>query len=195
MKMKRLLQLTTLLTLASALVLSAQDKRPRIAVGGLRSESNSLYPATRPMRETPAPGDRKAWMTEALKASTVASGVVEASQELDLDLYPIVRGGAGFLGSVETESFDRVLNKTVETLKTASPPYDGIILNAGAYTHTSIAISDAISAIESPVIEVHISNVYAREAYRHHSMLSAKCEGVIAGLGLRGYELAVQYFL
>ncbi len=73
--------------------------------------------------------------------------------------------------------------------------YDGIILNAGAYTHTSIAIADAISAIESPVIEVHISNVYAREAYRHHSMLSAKCEGVIAGLGLRGYELAVQYFL
>ncbi len=73
--------------------------------------------------------------------------------------------------------------------------YDGVILNAGAYSHTSIAIADAIAAIEAPVIEVHISNVYKRETYRHHSTLSAKCEGVIVGLGLRGYELAVQYFL
>ena len=73
--------------------------------------------------------------------------------------------------------------------------YDGIILNAGAYTHTSIALADAIASIETPVIEVHISNVYAREAYRHHSYLSANCEGVIVGFGLRGYELAVQYFL
>lgn len=73
--------------------------------------------------------------------------------------------------------------------------YDGIILNAGALTHTSIAIADAIAAIEVPVIEVHISNVYARETYRHHSYLSEHCEGCIIGFGLRGYELAVQYFL
>lgn len=73
--------------------------------------------------------------------------------------------------------------------------YDGIILNAGAYTHTSIAIADAVSAIEVPVIEVHISNVYAREDYRRHSYLSDRCEGCIIGFGLRGYELAVQYFL
>lgn len=73
--------------------------------------------------------------------------------------------------------------------------YDGIILNAGAYTHTSIALADAIASIETPVIEVHISNVYARETFRHHSYLSPHCEGVIVGFGLRGYELAVQYFL
>lgn len=73
--------------------------------------------------------------------------------------------------------------------------YDGIILNAGAYTHTSIALADAVAAIETPVIEVHISNVYKREKFRQHSYLSPHCEGVIVGLGLRGYELAVHYFL
>lgn len=73
--------------------------------------------------------------------------------------------------------------------------YDGIILNAGALTHTSLALADAVAAIDTPVIEVHISNVYAREAFRHHSYLSPYCEGVIVGFGLRGYELAVQYFL
>ncbi len=73
--------------------------------------------------------------------------------------------------------------------------YDGIIINAGAYTHTSVAIADAIAGIETPVIEVHISNVYKRESFRHHSFLSPVCEGVIVGFGLRGYELAVQYFL
>jgi 3-dehydroquinate dehydratase-2 len=73
--------------------------------------------------------------------------------------------------------------------------YDGIILNAGGLTHTSVALADAIAAIETPVIEVHISNVHKREAFRHHSYLSAKAEGIIVGFGLRGYELAVQYFL
>ncbi|GJM36259.1 MAG: 3-dehydroquinate dehydratase [Saprospiraceae bacterium] len=73
--------------------------------------------------------------------------------------------------------------------------YDGIILNAGAFTHTSIAIADAIGAIDAAVVEVHISNVYARETFRHHSYLSAKCEGVIVGLGLKGYELAVEFFV
>jgi len=68
----------------------------------------------------------------------------------------------------------------------------GIVLNAGAYTHTSIAIADAIRSITSPVIEVHISNVFGREAFRHHSMLSEACKGVIAGLGFDSYRLAIE---
>ena len=72
--------------------------------------------------------------------------------------------------------------------------YEGIIMNAGAYTHTSIAIADAIAAVTTPVIEVHISNIHAREAYRHRSYMAAKCEGSIIGLGLSGYELAIDYF-
>ena len=73
--------------------------------------------------------------------------------------------------------------------------YDGIVLNGGAYTHTSIAIADAIAAITTPVVEVHISNVYAREEFRQHSYFSTKCKGVIVGCGLTGYELGVQYLL
>jgi 3-dehydroquinate dehydratase-2 len=73
--------------------------------------------------------------------------------------------------------------------------YDGIILNAGAYTHTSVAIRDAIAAIKTPVIEVHISNVYAREEFRHHSMIAAKCVGSICGMGMKGYALGVSYFI
>ena len=73
--------------------------------------------------------------------------------------------------------------------------YVGIVLNAGAYTHTSLAIADAISAIKVPVIEVHISNVHAREQVRHHSMISAVCRGVIAGFGLNSYNLAINAFI
>ncbi len=73
--------------------------------------------------------------------------------------------------------------------------YDGIILNAGAYSHTSIAIADAISGIKTPVVEVHISNTFAREEFRHTDVLTGKCKGLIVGLGLEGYALAVQYFL
>ena len=72
---------------------------------------------------------------------------------------------------------------------------DGIIMNAGGYTHTSVAIADAIAAISVPVIEVHISNVYAREEYRHESKMAKNCKGVIAGLGLEGYRLAVEAYL
>lgn len=71
----------------------------------------------------------------------------------------------------------------------------GIIINAGAYTHTSIAIADAIKAVNIPTIEVHISNVLAREKYRKTSFLSSKCMGSISGLGLEGYALAIQYFI
>lgn len=72
--------------------------------------------------------------------------------------------------------------------------WDGIILNAGGYTHTSVAIRDAIEAVDTDVLEVHISNIYGRESFRHHSMISPVCVGQISGLGLKGYELALQYF-
>jgi len=70
--------------------------------------------------------------------------------------------------------------------------YDGIVLNAGAYTHTSIALQDCIRSLKCPVIEVHISNVHQREEFRHHSMISAACKGVICGFGLDSYRLAVE---
>ena len=73
--------------------------------------------------------------------------------------------------------------------------FDGIILNAGAYTHTSIAIGDAIKGIETPVIEVHISNTYSREDFRHVSYIAPNAKGVIAGFGLQSYELALESFL
>jgi 3-dehydroquinate dehydratase-2 len=73
--------------------------------------------------------------------------------------------------------------------------YDGIILNPAAYTHTSVAIGDAVAAVSAPVIEVHISNVHAREDFRKFSHVSAKAKGSIFGLGLKGYELAVQFFI
>ncbi|MBT8260480.1 MAG: type II 3-dehydroquinate dehydratase [Bacteroidia bacterium] len=73
--------------------------------------------------------------------------------------------------------------------------YDGIVLNAAAYTHTSIGISDAIKAIETPVIEVHISNTFSREDFRHQSYVSPVAKGVILGFGLQSYELAIQSFI
>lgn len=71
--------------------------------------------------------------------------------------------------------------------------YDGIVLNAGAYTHTSVALHDCIRAIKTPVIEVHISNVHQREEFRHHSMISAACKGVICGFGMDSYRLAIEH--
>ena len=73
--------------------------------------------------------------------------------------------------------------------------YDGIIFNPGGYTHTSVAIADAIKAIKAPCIEVHISNIFAREDYRHVSYLGKNCVGSISGFGLKSYELALEYFL
>ena len=72
--------------------------------------------------------------------------------------------------------------------------YDGIIINAGGYTHTSIAIADAVAAIKTPVVEVHISNIFAREDFRHVSYLGKNCVGSISGFGMQSYELAVEYF-
>jgi len=73
--------------------------------------------------------------------------------------------------------------------------FDGIVLNAGGYTHTSIAIADAVSAVKTPVIEVHISNVFKRENFRHHSYISPVAKGTIGGFGLQSYKLAISYFL
>ena len=82
----------------------------------------------------------------------------------------------------------------IDKLHEVGYSYDGIIFNAGAYAHTSLALADAISAITTPVIVIHISNVFAREGIRHKSLISPVCAGVISGFGLKGYELALQYF-
>lgn len=89
-----------------------------------------------------------------------------------------------FQSNVEGE----IINKIHET----GFSYDGIILNAGGYTHTSVAIRDAIKSVKTAVIEVHISNVHAREEFRHQSMISAVCAGVIAGFGLHSYDLGIE---
>ena len=80
----------------------------------------------------------------------------------------------------------------INELHRAGFSYDGIVLNAGGYSHTSVSIADAVSSIKTPVIEVHITNIYEREEFRHHSLITAKAIGCIAGLGLKGYELAIE---
>ncbi|HLW09991.1 MAG TPA: type II 3-dehydroquinate dehydratase [Fermentimonas sp.] len=102
--------------------------------------------------------------------------------ELQLE-YPDIKINY-FQSNIEGE----IINKIQET----GFSYEGIILNAGGYTHTSVAIRDAIKAIKSPVVEVHISNISAREEFRHKSMLTAVCHGVIAGFGLNSYKLAIE---
>lgn len=84
-----------------------------------------------------------------------------------------------------------IINKLQET----GFSYDGIILNAGGYTHTSVAIADAVAAIATPVAEVHISNIFAREEYRHISLIAPKCKGSISGFGLDSYRLAIESFI
>jgi len=92
-----------------------------------------------------------------------------------------------FQSNIEGELIDR--------LQAVGFDYDGIVLNAGAYTHTSVALLDCIRSLKAPVIEVHISNVHRREEFRHHSMISAGCLGVICGFGLDSYRLAVEALL
>jgi|TARA_B110000977_G_scaffold139445_1_gene176983 3-dehydroquinate dehydratase-2 len=104
--------------------------------------------------------------------------LIEEFTELELFTYQ---------SNVEGE----IINKLQET----GFSLDGIVLNAGGYTHTSVAIADAIAAIKTPVIEVHISNVYAREEYRHQSIMAKHCKGVIAGFGLESYKMAITSFL
>lgn len=85
--------------------------------------------------------------------------------------------------------------KMIDHLHEIGFSYDGILLNAGGYTHTSVALRDAISAIKTPVLEIHISNIHAREEFRHKSMIAPACVGSICGLGMKGYALGVAYFL
>jgi len=92
-----------------------------------------------------------------------------------------------FQSNIEGELIDKLHEVGFE--------YDGIILNAAAYTHTSIGIGDAVNAIESPVVEVHISNVHSREEFRHVSYIAGNAKGVVLGFGLKGYELAIESFL
>ena len=88
-----------------------------------------------------------------------------------------------------------VEGKIINKMHEVGFSYDGIVLNAGGYSHTSVAIHDAIASITTPVVEVHISNIYAREEYRRHSLLSDACKGVICGMGLDGYRMAVESFV
>lgn len=90
---------------------------------------------------------------------------------------------------------NNVEGEIVNYLHSVGFSYDGILLNAGAYTHTSVAIRDAIAGIKTPVVEIHISNIYAREEFRHTSLTAAKAVGVICGLGMKGYALGVRFFL
>ncbi len=91
-----------------------------------------------------------------------------------------------FQSNVEGELIDKI--------QEVGFSYDAILVNAGGYTHTSVAISDAIAGIKTPVLEVHISNIYKREEFRHKSIISKECVGMISGLGLEGYALGLQYF-
>lgn len=96
--------------------------------------------------------------------------------------------------SVELEYFQsNVEGEIINYLQAVSS--DAVIINAGGYTHTSVAIRDCIDAISTPVVEVHISNVAARESFRHESMLTPVCKGCVFGFGLKSYDLAIQYFL
>ena len=88
-----------------------------------------------------------------------------------------------------------VEGELIDKLHEVGFTYDGVIFNAGGYTHTSVAIADAVEAIQIPVIEVHISNVYSREEYRHISLMAKNCKGIIAGFGLKSYDLAVKSFI
>lgn len=88
-----------------------------------------------------------------------------------------------------------VEGEMINKLQEVGFTYDGIVLNAGAYTHTSVALHDCIRSLKTPVIEVHISNVHQREDFRHHSYISPACKGVICGFGLDSYRLAIESFL
>ena len=83
----------------------------------------------------------------------------------------------------------------ITKIQDADQQFDGVILNPGGYSHTSVALSDAIAAVEIPVVEVHISNIYEREDYRHTSLTGKNCAGIITGFGLQGYEMALDYFI
>lgn len=98
--------------------------------------------------------------------------------------------------SIQLEYYQsNVEGDLVNKLQEVGFSYSGIVFNAGGYAHTSVAIADAVASLDSPTIEVHISNVYAREEFRHQSLMAANCKGVIAGFGLNSYKLAVEALL
>lgn len=92
-----------------------------------------------------------------------------------------------FQSNVEGELIDRIQQVGFR--------YDGLIVNLGGYSHTSVALRDALLAVPAPKVEVHLSNIFAREEYRHHSLITSACRGMICGLGLQGYELALRTFI
>ncbi len=97
---------------------------------------------------------------------------------------------------IEIEYFQsNVEGELINKLHEVGFSYDGIVINAGGYTHTSVALADAIAAINAPVVEVHVSNIYAREEYRHVSLTGKNCKGVLTGFGMDGYRLAIESLL
>lgn len=117
---------------------------------------------------------------------------------------PELYGSQSFEDFLETLDFkeaqidyyqSNIEGELIDTIQKSRLIYDGIILNAAAYSHTSIGIADAVTAIDIPVVEVHISNIYRRENFRHFTYLASRCVGTIAGLGLKGYELAIDFLL
>lgn len=119
---------------------------------------------------------------------------------------PVVYGNKSFEGyftelkakykNIELEYFQsNVEGELINKLHEVGFSFDGIILNGGGYTHTSVAIADAISGINTPVVEVHVSNIYAREEFRHVSLTGKNCKGVLTGFGLDGYRLAIESLL
>ena len=114
---------------------------------------------------------------------------VYGGQSLDAYLQELVKA----YGNVEFELLQsNHEGELVDAIQRVGFSVDGIVLNAGAYTHTSVALADALLSVTSPAIEVHISNVHAREEFRHRSFIAAACRGVIAGFGLDSYRLAVE---
>ena len=108
------------------------------------------------------------------------------------DFLPRLRA---YFPDVQIDYFQsNIEGELIDKLQAVGFQCDGIVLNAGAYTHTSIALADCIRAISTPVVEVHISNVHQREAFRHQSMIAAACRGVICGFGLDSYRLAIESF-
>ena len=127
-----------------------------------------------------------------LKLLGVREPGIYGSSSFD-DFLPVLRQRHP---GVEIDYFQsNIEGELINRMQEVGFSYDGIVLNAGAYTHTSIALLDCIRSLKCPVVEVHISNVHKREEYRHHSMISAGCLGVICGFGLESYELAVQGLL
>lgn len=109
------------------------------------------------------------------------------------EFFKIIQSKNPFLNISHFQS--NIEGELIDKLQEVGYDYDGIILNAAAYTHTSVGIGDVVKAISTPVIEVHISNTFAREEFRHHSFISPNAKGVILGFGLQSYELALHSFL